>query len=329
MKLLIVTQVVDPTHPILGFFHRWIEVMAARCERIHVVCLEAGAHTLPPNVTVHSLGKERGSGRLRYLGRFFKYVWQLRREYDTVFVHMNQEYVLLAGTIWKLLGKRILFWRNHYAGSFLTSLSALFCDRIFYTSHNSYTSRFKKAERMPIGIDEELFSEHPSERVKDSLLYVGRIAPSKNVDLILRALHEILTHKPHTTLTIVGPIGDELYMKSLQALITEGSLPVTFLGSVPWKELPQLYSRHELCINMSPPGMFDKVIGEALLCGADILTTNRDLKEVLGERVIESSNEAIAQFVNRFEYSKETVERLRREVISQHSLKTLVQNVLT
>ncbi|MCD5381655.1 MAG: hypothetical protein LR008_03730, partial [Candidatus Pacebacteria bacterium] len=106
MKLLIITQVLDTEHPILGFFHRWVEEFAKHCEQVHVICLQEGRHDLPDNVTVHSLGKEshqtggatlkrtEGTGKvvprvlsrlitkLTYILRFYKLIWQLRHEYD-------------------------------------------------------------------------------------------------------------------------------------------------------------------------------------------------------------------------------------------------------
>ena len=82
MKLLICTQVVDKNHPILGFFHRWIEEFAKHCDTVEVICLFEGEHTLPANVHVHSLGKEEGKNRLKYLIRFYAYIWNLRNEYD-------------------------------------------------------------------------------------------------------------------------------------------------------------------------------------------------------------------------------------------------------
>ena len=96
MKLLIITQVIDKNHPVLGFFHRWVEEFAVHCEHVHVICLQKGVFDLPVNVTVHSLGKEDGVSRATYLLRFYKNIWQLRHEYDSVFVHMNQLYVLLG-----------------------------------------------------------------------------------------------------------------------------------------------------------------------------------------------------------------------------------------
>ena len=57
MRLLILTQKVDINDDILGFFHRWIEEFAKRCEKVIVICLQEGRHDLPSNVKVLSLGK--------------------------------------------------------------------------------------------------------------------------------------------------------------------------------------------------------------------------------------------------------------------------------
>ena len=111
MKLLIITQKVDRDDPILGFFHRWIEEFAKHCENIIVICLEKGEYNLPKNVQVLSLGKEERESRLAYIKRFYSYIWHKRKEYDSVFVHMNQEYVLLGGFFWKAMRKRVILWR--------------------------------------------------------------------------------------------------------------------------------------------------------------------------------------------------------------------------
>src|SRR3972149_5992145 len=102
MKLLFITQKVDKNDDVLGVYHRWIEELAKKAERIHVICLYKGRVEMPGNVEAHSLGKElpglprrglikAGRSRLRYLWNFFRLIWKLRREYDVVFVHMNPE----------------------------------------------------------------------------------------------------------------------------------------------------------------------------------------------------------------------------------------------
>ncbi|TSC61255.1 MAG: hypothetical protein Athens041674_828 [Parcubacteria group bacterium Athens0416_74] len=83
-RLLVLTQTVDQGDPVLGFFHGWLFAFAKCFPHIHAVCLKEGRHDLPGNVVVHSLGKERGVGRLRYIWNFYRLAWSLRREYDAV-----------------------------------------------------------------------------------------------------------------------------------------------------------------------------------------------------------------------------------------------------
>ena len=86
MRLLVITQKVDRNDPVLGFFHRWIEEFAKHCEKVTVICLEMREHRLPINVRVLSLGKEQNKSKLKYIFRFYRYIWQERNNYD---VHRN------------------------------------------------------------------------------------------------------------------------------------------------------------------------------------------------------------------------------------------------
>src|SRR5665213_2769000 len=158
MRLLICTQAVDLDDPVLGFFHRWLEEISKHSETVHVICLKEGRHDLPKNVFVHSLGKESGRSRIKYLTRFFRYIREFRSEYDAVFVHMNAEYVVLGGLLWRLWGKRIGLWRNHKQKSFFTSIAVRLSEFVCYTSPEAFVARFKNSVQMPIGIDTIFFT---------------------------------------------------------------------------------------------------------------------------------------------------------------------------
>ena len=151
MKLLIVTQKVDKNDPVLGFFHRWVEEFAKHYDQVTAICLGEGQYHLPPNVKVLSLGKERKMYVINYVLNFYRYIWAERRNYDAVFVHMNQEYVLLGWKHWFFMSKPIYLWRNHAKGNLWTRLAVIFSKKVFYTSPQSYTARFKKAVQMPVG----------------------------------------------------------------------------------------------------------------------------------------------------------------------------------
>jgi glycosyltransferase involved in cell wall biosynthesis len=274
MKLLILTQKVDQSDPILGFFHRWIEEFATRFEKVTVICLEEGVHDLPNNVRVLSLGKEKKRSRINYVINYLHFIWRERKEYDTVFVHMNQEYVLLAGGIWRLMGKKIYLWRNHAKGSVLTRLAGMLCHKVFYTSPSSYTACFKNAVQMPVGIDTDFFKPDSSvERVPGSVLFLGRMSPVKKVLEFVEWAKE-----KGYKVTLAGPVPkiDEGYWRDVQRKMTEN---MTYVGPVNPEEARNLYQSHEMYANFTPAGSFDKTIFEAAACGARVVVRNEDLKK--------------------------------------------------
>ena len=169
MRLLIITQKIDQTDPILGFFHTWVVELAKRFENIVVICLQKGEFDLPSNVKVFSLGKEKKNElriknyklwikKFGYIFNFYEFIWAERDNYDAVFVHMNQEYVLLGGLFWQIWGKKVFMWRNHPKGNILTRIAVYFSDKVFYTAPNSYTARFNKSVKMPVGVDTSVFN---------------------------------------------------------------------------------------------------------------------------------------------------------------------------
>ena len=292
MKLLIITQKVDRDDPILGFFHRWVMELSKHCQSMTVICLEKGAYNFPATVQVFSLGKEQKQSRLQYLSRFYKYIWQERKNYDAVLSHMNQEYILLAGWLWRLLGKRIYLWRNHYAGDELTDMAAVFCRKIFCTSHYSYTAKFKKTVLMPVGIDTDLFKpEREGQSYSPrSILFLARIAPSKRPDLLIDALKGLGDAGQIFTASIYGDASpsNEGYKRSLEKSVSSYGLDdkVIFREGVPNEQTVSIYQSHQIFVNLSPSGMYDKTIFEAMACGIIVLTSNKNLRGEINERLV-------------------------------------------
>ncbi len=281
MRILIVTQKMDRNDSVLGFFHSWVTEFAPRFESVRVVCLEAGEHHLPRNVSVFSLGKESGRGRARSLVRFLHYIAQQRGAYDAVFVHMNPEYVLLGGLLWRLMGKKVVLWYNHPAKNLRLTLAAPLAHVLCYTSPFSASARYRKAVRMPVGIDTTFFSpgEGPAAH---SILSLGRISPYKKVHVILATLMRLRDMKVEVRASIIGdaPARDTAYAEEIRALSeplrTSGKL--VLLPGVRYQETALLFRRHEVFINLSDQGNFDKTLLEAASCGALLLTNNEALR---------------------------------------------------
>ena len=261
-----------------------------------------GEYSLPSNVKVFSLGKEqqlRGRTdlgnfkrsvleeqwlKIKYALNFYKYIWQERKNYDAVLVHMNQEYVLLGGIFWKLFSKKIYMWRNHHSGYFLTDIAALFCIKVFCTSKFSFTAKYKKTILMPVGVDTNKFIklENPKvNKMKNSLLFLGRISPSKNVHLFIEALGILKNKGVNFTANIYGDAlpEDISYLEKIKSLACDFDLGgiLKFNGAVPNYQTPEIYNTHAIFINSSPSGMYDKTIFEAMACEILTLTSNRNL----------------------------------------------------
>jgi len=286
MRLMIVTQKVDRKDPILGFFHRWIEEFAKHYEFVTVLCLEMGEYNLPSNVKVLSLGKEKLKIKnwklkikFRYILNFYQYIWQERKNYDVVFVHMNQEYILLGGLLWRFFGKKIFLWRNHGYGNVFTKVAVFLSDKIFYTSPRSFTARFKKSVKMPVGIDTDFFKPDPSvTRTPNSILFLGRISPIKKV-LEFVEWFNLLGEKFTATVAGAALPKDKAYEEFVLSRALDKNR-IKFIGAVNQEQALKLYQTHEIYVNKTPAGSFDKTIVEAAACGMKLMVDNPDAQGI-------------------------------------------------
>lgn len=338
MRLLILTQKVDVKDPVLGFFHGWIEEFSRHCEALTVICLQVGEHSLPANVKVLSLGKDERVSRVTYIYRFYKYIWRERNSYDTVFVHMNQEYVLLGGFFWRFFKKKITMWRNHPLGDLLTKVAVFLAHKVFCTSEYSYTARFKKTSIMPVGVNTELFFQDTNiEKKKHSILFLGRISPVKQVDVFVEALIALDKQGMDFVATVCGNFmeRDRAYYERVrsQAFVLEEKKKISFIDGVPNTQTPLLYNQHEIFVNLTPSGSFDKTILEAMACECLVLASNESLKGVLPEPFLFKENDVIdlakklkAAILLSSEERRNVAGDLR-EFASQHSIARLAEQL--
>lgn len=339
MKLLIVTQVVDRADPALGFFHRWIEAFAKHTDSIEVICLRKGEYALPGNVRVHSLGKEAGTkSRIVYSWRFLSLVWGLRHDYDAVFVHMNQEYILLAGWLWKLLGKRVGLWYVH--GSVTPSLRfAIRCiDTVFTASELSMRAPTPKKRIVGHGIYiNEKPAQSPVTSIPLSLLTVGRISPVKRIEFLIEVLGALQRRGIEADLRIAGH-GDAAYIAQLERYAEKEGVSdhVHLLGPIAHEMVSALYDSTHIFVHASATGSIDKAPLEALSCGVPVVTMNAEYpaSECDSLIVAPSQVEAYAEAVHSLFESglwKDTDARMRASawVREQYGVEQLISRLMT
>ncbi len=320
MNLLITTQKVDYTDDNLGFFHDWIREFAKRCEKVTVICLFQGAIDLPENVEVISLGKTRedyrdGSEgklfrRLRFVYKFYKTIFDKRKEYDAVFVHMNPEYVVLGGLFWKITGKRIGLWFTHKSVRWSLWAAEKLVDEIFTASRESFRLKSRKINIVGHGIDLHKFqipNNKPEKSRRDlgsytgyqinsksetqnskqiqnfkfKILTLGRISPSKDYLTLIEAV-KILRDEGGSDvieLKIVGGPGtkeQEEYFEKIKRAVKEKGLDgvIKFIGAVSANDTSGFYQTADLFVSTSLTGSLDKAVLEAMACGLMVLSCN-------------------------------------------------------
>ena len=341
MRLLIITQKVDSEDPILGFFHSWIEKFSLRFESVLVICLQKGKFDLPKNVQVFSLGKEKNLSKISYIFNFYKLIWKHRKEYDSVFVHMNQIYVVLGGLLWRAWHKKIALWYVHRQTSVSLWIATKLVDNIFTSSPQSFKIKSQKVIYVGHGVDSSQFiSPSHREENKINILHVGRITPIKNLETLISAT-EILNKKASNFMTtFVGEAtseGDLKYFDKLKSMIKAKNLEkvITFKGKVPNTKIQEVYYRANLSVNLTPEGGWDKSVIESIMAKCPVFASNLALLPVFGEYknsfIFEYQNpEDLASKIEIFlaDTNRDVImENLQREVVKKFDLNILIQKI--
>ncbi|HEU0051488.1 MAG TPA: hypothetical protein VFQ60_05560, partial [Patescibacteria group bacterium] len=190
--LLIVTQVVDETDSVLGFFVSWIRRLAESGRPVTVFCWKAGTYSdLPKQVHVIVLPK----GGLRRAFRIAVWSFTHRKNFSAVFVHMIPPVAAALGPVWRLLRKRVVLWYTHGSVSRTLKYSEWFVHTILTASDESCRINSRKKVVVGHGIDLEIFK--PGDRAREPLLIcVGRISRRKNQRAFIELCEQIHRAQP-------------------------------------------------------------------------------------------------------------------------------------
>jgi glycosyltransferase involved in cell wall biosynthesis len=337
MRLLITTQAVDLDDPVLSFFHRWVEEFAKNAEHVHVLCLKEGRHALPKNVSVHSLGKESGRSRAKYLFRLYKYVLGLRHEYDVVFVHMNPEYLVAVGWLWKLMRKSVGLWYIHPRQSRWLKKAMKYSDVIFSASMESFPILTEKLIPVGIGVDTDFFSPGtiaPASELR--VMCAARIAPVKRVECMIDAMAELARHSAPVSFDYYGEElpRDAEYAEEMRKRADRVASWV-FKGGTSSEAIRDAYRSHEVHVNATDSGSFDKAVFEAMACGCITVASNTALKEVLPQELQfeEGNAKSLANTLEHLahmsiEDRRAMSARMRKLALEKYSLAELVSRIL-
>ncbi len=352
MKLLLLTRKVDSQDERVGFVTDWILEFAKNIEILYIICQESGKISeLPENVKIYSLGKEKGYHRFHQLLLFYFYIFKFLFKVDGVFSHMIPHYAVLAGPWCRLFNKKLIQWYTHKSVDFWLKAANFFVDEFVTASKESFRLETKK----PVyvfghGINIKRFAptinkkQLTIDKKKFVILSVGRISPSKNIDVLIKMAERIKLKYPefrHKILfkIIGGPglVSQKSYYLDLINEAREKNLNdiVEFKGPLPWQDIPYYLQNSDLFINLSDTGSLDKAVLEAMASGSLALTSNEAFKDILPEQLF-CSVKGVEYLINKIkdiylmseEQKNKLRSELRKEIEQNHNLEKLIKKIL-
>lgn len=282
MRLLIVTQVVDPKHPVLGFFVEWLGAFAKhpKIEGVDVISFDGG-NTTVPGCTIHRIQE---TSRFRRVMAFRRTISSLHP--DAVFVHMTPVWLLAGLDIWKRQHAKTSLWYTHGSNSLPLQLAVRFGDKTFTATKNAFPIVSSRVHAIGHAISDSYASVQRTPSADGLLrcLTVARIMPRKRiletVDFFKR-IHDI---EPTSTLDLVGPtLGLSEYVQSVREKIDLLNLTdaIRIVEDRHIADMSSVYGSHDLLLHLSDTGSLDKVVLESLASGCPVFSTNRATKEAL------------------------------------------------
>jgi glycosyltransferase involved in cell wall biosynthesis len=269
MRLVFVTQRLDPAHPALAATIPMLRALAARVDEVTVL-----THGAAPGLELPANCRVRTFGAPTQVGRGARFAWALGRELargrpGAVVAHMCPIYAILAAPLARPLRVPVLLWFTHWRRRRKLELAHRLATRVLTVDATTFP--FASDKVVPIGhaIDVDAFP--PSYRGRDGgplrLLMLGRYSPSKRYEAALRA-----AAATGAQLTIHGPQltpEEEAHRRALERLNGELGEPARLGDAV--TGVLSLLREADVLVNATAEGSADKVVFEAACAGVPVL----------------------------------------------------------
>lgn len=334
MRLVVVTQQVDPSSPVLGATVVKLRALAARVDELVVLADSAMEGVLPGNCRVRLFRASRRAGRgLRFETALARELARRPRP-AAVLAHMCPIYAVLAAPLARPAGVKVLLWFTHWRRSRLLATAERMSTRVLSVDARTFPLRSRKLVAIGHGIDVSgLQCVGRPAREPLALLVLGRTSPAKGLETILRAVEQV----PEVSLLLVGPSVTEderLYRIALERLVIELGLldRVEVRGPTPHHTVPGLYAEVDALVNDMREGATDKVVYEAAATCLPVIASNPAFDTLLPDelRFAHGDVEGLAEAIRRLgDLDRNAVGRSLREVVlREHSVDVWADRVV-
>ncbi|MGN6798093.1 MAG: hypothetical protein ACTHKS_08090, partial [Gaiellaceae bacterium] len=184
MKLVVITQRVDPDDPALGATVSMLRALAERVDELVVLTLAAREAGLPRNVRIKSIAAP--TRLLRGLRLIAALVPELGRGDVAVLAHMSPVYAVLAAPVVRARRAPLLLWFTHWRASRVLALAERCATIVLSVDRVSFPLASRKLVPIGHGIDVQALPcvERPVDGPL-ALLALGRTSPAKGLDAIV------------------------------------------------------------------------------------------------------------------------------------------------
>jgi glycosyltransferase involved in cell wall biosynthesis len=334
VKLVVVTQQVDPADAVLGATVPKLRALAERVDELVVLTDSAVEGALPDNARVRTFSAGRRTGRGLRFERALTRELAGRPRPAAVLAHMCPIYAVLAAPLARPTGVKVLLWFNHWKRSALLSTATRLSSKVLSVDKRTFPIRTRKLVAIGHGIDvTHLPCVKRPDREPLTLLALGRTSPAKGLVTMLRAVALV----PEVRLRIVGPSltdDERTHRIVLERMVLDLGLldQVTVTGPVTRHSIPGLYAEVDALVNDMREGAADKVVYEAAATCLPVLASNQAFDTLLPERLrfAHGDPESLAEAIRWvLEADRQAIGRkLRGTVVREHSVDVWAERVV-
>jgi glycosyltransferase involved in cell wall biosynthesis len=288
VRLVFVTQRIDPGDPVLGATVAKLEALAARVDEVAVLADHAVEGALPANCVVHPFAAGRRATRgLRFEQALARELARRPRP-AAVVAHMCPIYAVLAAPLARPLGTRVLLWYAHWNRTRVLEAAVRASNLVISVDARSVPIASSKVVGIGHGIEVADFSCTGPPAGALDLVALGRYSAAKGLETIVRGVASASAAGLDVRLALHGTSShpDEAAERArLEALVASlGAGHVVDLGGpLPRTEIPGLLARSAALVNNMRPGAPDKVVYEACAACRPVLVSNPLFDELVDD----------------------------------------------
>ncbi|HEY7693076.1 MAG TPA: glycosyltransferase family 4 protein [Gaiellaceae bacterium] len=292
MRLVFVTQQVDPGHPALAATVPMLRALSARVDEVVVLADRALPEVLPANCRVRSFGARTQAGRGVKFESALAAELAHRPRPGAVVAHMCPIYAVLAAPLARPVGTKVLLWYTHWSVSRTLRLAERVSNVVLSVDRRTFPLDSRKVRAIGHGIDLSEFACADGEGAHAGLRAValGRYSQAKGLDVVLRALRLALDGGLDLRLEVFGPAlnpDERAHRAELERLVDELDLGsrVKLGHALLRSEVPALLARADVLVNNMRAGATDKVVYEACASCTPAIASNPAFDSLLPDEL--------------------------------------------